>query len=113
METSYAGRVFQLWQYKVSHGSLLIRSPKTPTNDSNIDLICVDVEYLSTPRYLHGLEIASATPDELKALSGIVGWDVPSSGARVLISEGRRYPIVAASFRISTNQEDIFYSPFD
>jgi hypothetical protein len=52
MNTSFTDRAFQLWEYKVSHGSLLIRSPKGPEISTNIDLVCVGVEYPAAPRHI-------------------------------------------------------------
>ena len=43
-QPSFSGRTFQLWEYRVSHGSLLIRSPKGEDVAMNIDIICVGVE---------------------------------------------------------------------
>lgn len=44
-------RTFQLWDYKVSDGFLLVRSPKDATYGLNIDLVFIDVEYISCPRF--------------------------------------------------------------
>ena len=66
METSFKDRAFQLWESKVSHGSLLIRSPKAPSVSENIDLVCVGVEYLAAPRHMKGLDLVEATPEEIK-----------------------------------------------
>jgi hypothetical protein len=112
MKTSFTERVFQLWEFKVSHGSLLIRSPKGPGIEQNIDLICVGVEYLAAPRHLGGLYVEEPTPEEIQGLSQLLGKEVQSSNVRVMVSGDRRFPIVAASFRISENNNDIFDSPF-
>ncbi len=112
MRTSFADRAFQLWEYRVSHGSLLIRSPKGPGISKNIDVICVGVEYLAAPRHMRGLDLAEATTEEIKNLSDLLGKEIQRSRVRVIISEGRRFPIVAVSFRISENDGDIFDSPF-
>ena len=39
MKSSFENSEFQLWEFKVSHGSLLIRSPKGPETPKNIDLV--------------------------------------------------------------------------
>jgi hypothetical protein len=51
VNTSFIDRTFQLWEYRVSHSSLLNRSPKSPGVSTNIDLICTGVEYLAVPRF--------------------------------------------------------------
>ena len=112
MKKSFADRVFQLWEYKVSHGSLLIRSPKGPEISKNIDLICVGVDYFATPCQFRGLDLTEGTVEEIKSLSHLLGEDIQPSNVRVIVSEGRRFPIVAVSFRISENEDDIFHGPF-
>jgi hypothetical protein len=113
MQTSFPHRAFQLWEYKVSHGSLLIRSPQSPGIPTNIDLVCKGVEYLAIPRHIHGLDLVEGTAEEIKALSQLLQKDIElPSKVRVIVSEGRRFPIVAAFFTISENEHDIFHSPF-
>jgi hypothetical protein len=46
MSVSYLSRRFQLWEYRVSHGSLLVRSPKGPDATTNVDLVFDGVEYI-------------------------------------------------------------------
>jgi|SRR5215472_4807764 len=112
MKPSFTDRAFQLWEYRVSHGSLLIRSPKGPGVTRNIDLICMGVEYLAAPRHLRGLQLVEATAEEIRDLSGLLGKTLHPSNVRVISSQSRRYPIVAAGFEVSENDGDIFDSPF-
>jgi hypothetical protein len=37
---------------------------------------------------------------------------IAASRVRLILSGGHRFPIVAASFRMSENEDDIFASPF-
>ena len=114
METRVCNeRTFQLWEYSVSHGSLLIRSPKGPAWQSNIDIVCAGVEYLAAPRFLRGLKIAEVTDLELQHLCSILGKEVSSSNVHVLVSQSSRFPIVAASFKVQEHEGDIFYNPFE
>jgi hypothetical protein len=53
MSATYPDRRFQLWEYRVSHGSLLIRSPKGPDAEMNIDLVFSGVEFVACPRTLN------------------------------------------------------------
>jgi len=117
--TMRSERTFQIWEYQVSHGQLLIRSPKAPATTSspefatNIDLVCLGVDYMAVPAILHGLELAEATPDEVQSLEPLLGRVVLPKKVRMLVSQGRRFPIVAVSFDISENDWDIFESPFE
>jgi hypothetical protein len=112
-------RIFKVWEYQVSHGQLLIRSPKSPaTGESperltNIDLVCLGVEYLALPRIIRGLELTSATPQELRDLASVLGRPLDAESVRILLSAGKRFPVVAATFSLSENDWDIFESPFE
>jgi hypothetical protein len=118
VETSFKNRAFQLWEYQVSHGQLLIRSPKAPATETsperrtNVDLVCLGVDYMAVPRHLHGLELAQPTSEELRHLEVLLGKAVAPDNVKVLASEGKRFPVVAASFSFSENDWDIFESPF-
>lgn len=117
--TPYANRVFKVWEYQVSHGELLIRSPMSPATHStpeqltNIDLVCLGVEYMALPRLMRGLEIVSATQEELDHLEALVGSPIEPGRVRILLSAGKRFPVVASSFHLSENDWDIFESPFE
>jgi hypothetical protein len=39
MKTTFDDRRFQFWQYRVSHGELLVRSPKDAAHPRNVDLM--------------------------------------------------------------------------
>ena len=112
-------RVFKVWEYQVSHGQLLIRSPKAPATGTaperltNVDLVCLGVEYMSLPRLLRGIELSEPSSEELKQLESLLGRRIESGSVRILASEGRRFPVVAASFSLSENDWDIFESPFE
>ena len=111
MIASHLDRHFQIWEFKVSHGSLLIRSPKSPSQESNIDLIFVGVDYIAVPRHMDGLELRIASPSEW---SPIVHSLQVKSDSRVfsLVSHGYRHVVVAAACEVVTHQADIFDSPF-
>jgi hypothetical protein len=112
-------RVFKVWEYQVSHGQLLIRSPQAPaTNTSperttNVDLVCLGVEYMALPRAFRGLALVHPTRNELEQLESLLGRPIDSSNVRMLASEGKRFPVIASSFSLSENDWDIFESPFE
>lgn len=103
-------RDFQVWEYQVSLGQLLVRSPRSPARPTNVDIVFLGVEYMSLPRSLRGgLTLEPATADDLH------GREALRAGAHawVLLSEGRRFVVVAASVTIAENDGDIFDSPFE
>jgi hypothetical protein len=112
-------RVFKVWEYQVSHGQLLIRSPKAPATSTaperltNVDLVCSGVEYMSLPRVLHGVELAQPSREEVEQLGSLLGRQIEAGSIRILASGGKRFPVVAASFSLSENDWDIFESPFE
>ena len=67
------GRAFQLWEYHVSHGSLLIRSPAGPEFETSVDMVCVGVEYLSAPRHLGEIDVSQASTTEISSSQLIAG----------------------------------------
>lgn len=111
MIADYSDRRFQLWEYKVSHGSLLIRSPKSSETVRNVDLVFVGVEYLAVPRVLDGVVVDKGTEEDHAAVSAEFDRVDPER-LFVLVSADRRYPIVAVACRAAENDGEIFDSPF-
>ncbi len=109
----YSDRAFQVWEFRVGHGSLLIRSPQSVENPTNVDLIFSGVEYLAAPRFLKGLEVVSPDAGEVIQAQEILGKQLPASSVYVLASAGRRFLIVAAALKTEEREGDIFDSPFD
>lgn len=110
MIASYPERRFQLWEYRVSHGSLLIRSPKSRTSVRNVDLIFVGVEYLAVPDVLAGVTLERGGDTDVARVRAAIG-DAELSHVFVVVSGGRRHTIVAAACRVVENDSDIFDSP--
>lgn len=112
MIASYPERRFTLWEYRVGHGSLLFRSPKTDGWPRNVDVIFVGVDYLAAPTVLNGLTVERGLDADLLALVGTPRKVEPQQ-LFVLVSAGRRDSVVAAHCRATENDGDIFDSRFD
>lgn len=106
-------RRFQLWEYRVSHGSLLIRSPRAPGFDENVDVTFVGVEYLAAPRSFNGLQIELGDECDARRVASTAGRDLESLRVFKLTSNGVCHFVVALSCRVGRNSNDIFWSPFD
>lgn len=106
-------RRFQLWEYRVSHGSLMIRSPRIPDVDENIDVKFVGVEYLVVPRFFRGLRVELGDEHDARKVVSASGRNFDQSHVFKLTSQGVRYFIVALSCRVDRHSNDIFWSPFD
>lgn len=76
-----------------------------------MDLVFVGVEYLAVPSLLRGVAIDNGTAEDQSVFSAAVG-DIALERIYVLVSEGHRYPVVAAACRVTENDRDIFGSPF-
>ena len=112
-------RTFKIWEYQISHGQLLIRSPKAPATSTspefltNVDLICLDVEYMAIPRILNGLELLEPTWEEIQNIEGLLDRKIDSEKIKILVSSRKRFPLVAFSVSVSENDWDIFESPIE
>jgi hypothetical protein len=103
-------RLFQVWDYHISHARMLIRSPISPDNSTNIDIIFHAVDHLNIPTCFRGLDLtnvacseavqAGVPPDELD----------PSSTVFRLETEGRSYYIVAFACRVLENELELLDS---
>jgi hypothetical protein len=71
----------------------------------------VGVEYLAVPRAFRGLAFAGPTPEEAEQVAGILGTGFRQRDLHILVSEGRRFPIVAAAFKLVENDWDLFETP--
>lgn len=110
MRRTFPGRRFQLWEYRVGHGALLIRSPRGPNVETNIDLVFSGVEYVACPRMLRGVELVSATDEDAQRVSDAFGTVVAPDRVFVLLSAGARHIVVALTCHVNENLDDIFES---
>lgn len=108
-----SSRRFQLWEYRVSHGSLLIRSPRGPGQDTNLDVLFDGVEFVSSAQMLRGLEVTTGDATDINFVEDVVGAVRLPDNIFILKSIGRRFFVVASSCRTDENDLDIFTSPFD
>ena len=111
MMKSFGDRKFQLWYYTVSHGELLIRSPKTPDNPKNIDIMFIDVIYSELPRYLYNLKIEETKSEDIIYLQERLNGPTKLGEVTVLLSNGKRYFVAASLIKIDENELDMFELP--
>lgn len=58
-------RRFSMHLYWVSHGLLLLRSGKSNTESTRVDILFRDVTWMALPAWFDGLRITAATPEDL------------------------------------------------
>ena len=104
-------RCFRLWEYRVSHGSLLLRSPKDAMFATNIDVAFVGVEYLRMSTRLPGLRVVESTFAHYEEELG--GSGSLSGATFLLVSSAGSGLVVAAAYRVSEHDEEFLWSPFD
>ncbi len=113
-KTEFADRKFKLWFYQVSHSEAIIRSPKVDldkTYNTNIDIYLGGIDYIEMPWLLCGLQIDKAAEEDKMYLSQKLGKDIPVKKIVVLVSEGKRYYIVASIIKIMENDLDFGVLP--
>ena len=111
MNKQFNGRDFQLWDYRVSHGQLLIRSPKSPAENTNVDIVFVGVDYIDSPRHLSGLRLEEPTDSEVAVVSERLGRTVDRKAIFILVAQGMRHIVVAVAVKVAESDMDIFDSP--
>jgi hypothetical protein len=78
-----------------------------------LDFLTHNTRYIAVPRYLMGgIEVARASAVELQELSRLLGEPVQVENVRVLVCEGRRFPIVAAAFLTGETDFEFPDDPF-
>ena len=86
--TAYqTGRRFQLWEYRVSHGQMLLRSVPPGEDATNVDVLFWGVSRIDLPTRFDGLKIA-LTPDRVLKIE----------------SNGRQYAVAAAGCKVMENR---------
>jgi hypothetical protein len=77
-------RTFRLWAYTVSHAQLLLRSTRTESHPTRIEVLFKDVRYVALPTTMEGIAVyrcdASEVPPELATLSPDGPWFRVGSG---------------------------------
>jgi hypothetical protein len=111
MRKQFHGREFQFWEYRVSHGQVLLRSPKSPTQKVNVDILFAGVEYVDLPRHLPDLEIDDATEGDIAFAADRLGKLVDTKAITVVKTGSRRHVVVAVAVKVMESDMDIFESP--
>ncbi len=102
-------RKFKFWFYQISHSEAIIRSPKADLNktyNTNIDIYLGDIKYIEIPWLFRGLMIESGKQEDVAYLSQKLGEEIPAEKIIVMISEGKRFYVVASIIRIMENELD-------
>ena len=94
----------------MSHGRLLIRSPRSPgtldkpKQTTNVDLHVWGVEYFELTGILRGIEIALPMEQDVGRIGAILRKRISPVNIVVLRSGDQRFFVVADSFEITENE---------
>jgi len=80
--------------------------------ETNLDIEFEGVDYVAIPWLFKGLEITTPNDGEIRTVEKAIGKKVEINDLRVLVSEGNRHYVVAASMVIRENSWHNMESPF-
>ena len=100
---------FRMWEYTVSHSTLLLRHRSDFTT---VDIVFSGVDYLEIPDVFNGLEIGAPNAQEkgrllVRANKTQENGRLPSYRSYLLSTESRRFFVVAASCVICESEAGI------
>ncbi|UQA91543.1 hypothetical protein [Streptomyces halobius] len=84
------GREFQVWQYSVSHSTLLLRSVNVEGFDTRLDVAFMAVELMHLRPYYSHLEISEAHSEERERILGSHS-STKAAGTLYLLNGGKGY----------------------
>ena len=100
-----SNRIFQLWEYTVSHQQLVVRSARDDENPMNIDLQFVGVLLLSMPVIFHGLTVEEGDHATLAAAG--VSYSKPLGPNKIFAikgGDGGLSVVIAAALNVEENE---------
>lgn len=103
-------RIFRLWDYRVSHDQLLLRSAQTPDIQTNVDIVFWGVEYIVLPTMLHGLLIRKGTIHDVKNIPIV---NPIRDSVFIIETIGCSFFVAALGCKVLENQLDIFESSLE
>lgn len=112
-DLNFQDRQFRLWYYQVSHCEAIIRSKKSNVDDMNIDIYFTGIDYMEVPWIFNGLLIESATEEDRLYLSQKLDKDVPIEKIVVLISEEKKFYVIAAQIKVMKNNLELMELPIE
>ena len=106
-----AERCFQLWSYSVGMARLLLRSTKSDTFATRIDVLFQNVKALKLPTSLDGLVVTDADVEEAMRISSETGI-LPAEGARIFtVRSGAFDGYIVAGVCVVAEDEGEYFEP--
>jgi hypothetical protein len=104
---------FRVWDFRVSHDQLLVRSPKNAQESKNIDIAFVGVEYMDLPTKMRDLVLNEVGHDDLRKAEDALGRVVPKDQVFAIRANNRNYLVVAAAMKVFENDLEVFESSLE
>lgn len=105
-------RHFQIWEYTVSHGQLLLRSNRDADHATRVDILFKDVTYLSLPPSLDLVGIDELDDGEVRRLLGAPAdsaLEYGHTGFGLQLETGRA--LVVAGSMFTAEDEGAYHEP--
>ncbi len=97
-------RVFNTFDFFLSHGQLLLRSSKNKDFEYNVDIIFFDVKYIQTPTSLTNISIKKIEKTELISYESVKSsLNYKGNELFEIDSKGEKFYISAAFFKVYEN----------
>lgn len=98
-------RTFKFWDYNVSHKQALIRSPRSSSDATNIDLVFLGVEFMSVPTMMNGINLVKVKDYKIPAYR-----PSQSSDVYTIRTGGKQYLIAAVAYKVLENTLEVMES---
>jgi hypothetical protein len=107
-------RPFQVWEYVVSHRQLLLRSPKSRSSPTNIDLVFRGVRVMHLRHSYPAIRLRRASAEEQEAIERAAGGPESHVTAHLLLGDGLNDGFVlCVSFEVRENTLDLHQTGLD
>jgi hypothetical protein len=102
-------RVFQVWGYTVGMARLLLRSTKTPTFGSRIDVLFQNVRAVKLPTRLDGVVVRGTSEYERASIEADAGI-IADEQIHIFILEGASYSGYVVAGTMVVDERDAEYN---
>jgi len=106
---SWPNRKFQIWRYVVSHRQLLLRSPKSESASTRVDVLFKDVSFMCLSADLSGLSIQEADVELRETLQTIP--TISKCHMLLILQAAPILQYVVAAAYISSEDDKEYYDP--
>jgi hypothetical protein len=106
-----AERRFEMWSYSVGMARLLMRSTKSDTFATRVDVLFQNVKALKLPTSLDGLLVSDADPESGARISSETGF-LPDDGTRIFtVRSGAFDGYIVAGVCVVAEDDGEYFEP--